>query len=201
MGAGLAVTAVKTVGIKNIGKVILGLVLLLIAAVAVPIGVPIAVIAAVAAPGNSQADGPPGGAFVVGDWGKPETTYSIGRGFGLDPNACSFCSTNHKGIDLGHGRGTHIYAAGPGTVTHAGRYGGYGNAVVIDHGGNLISLYGHMGYGTLTVRVGDTVKAGIQIGQEGSTGNSTGPHVHFELRKSGVAFDPEPFMARRGLPL
>lgn len=199
MVAPMAVAVAKTVGIKNIGKLLLGLVFLLIAALTVSVALPMTVVAAVAS--STAAQPGQGGPWIAGEWAKPITTYVVSDPFGLRPNPCSVCQPYHRGVDMAGPLGAPIFAAGPGTVIHAGSLGSYGNAVKVDHGGGLVSLYGHMGYGTLRVQVGDTVTGGTQVGQEGSTGNSSGPHLHFELRLNGAAFDPMPFMAQKGLPL
>jgi len=94
----------------------------------------------------------------------------------------------HAGIDIGVDYGTPIHAADGGTVIAAEWYGGYGNAVIIDHGNGLQSLYGHNS--SLTVSVGETVSQGQVIAYAGSTGYSTGPHCHFEVRQNGEAVDP-----------
>lgn len=94
----------------------------------------------------------------------------------------------HAGIDIGASEGTPVGAAGAGEVTTAGWYGGYGNAVIIDHGNGLESLYGHLS--AIMVSVGDLVSQMQTIGLVGSTGNSTGPHLHFELRQDGSPIDP-----------
>lgn len=94
----------------------------------------------------------------------------------------------HAGIDIGVDYGTPIHAADGGTVIAAEWYGGYGNAVIIDHGNGLQSLYGHNS--SLTVSVGETVSQGQIIAYAGSTGYSTGPHCHFEVRQNGEAVDP-----------
>jgi len=138
-----------------------------------------------------------------GEWGYPlKGEYSTGRGFGYNPVAgCSYCSTNHKGYDMSQACGSTVYAAGPGRVVVAGSYFGWGNAVMIDHGGGVQTLYGHMLWDSLRVSVGDDVVAGTPLGGEGNTGQSFGCHLHFEVRKAGIAIDPEPFMAALGLPL
>ena len=94
----------------------------------------------------------------------------------------------HAGIDIGVDYGTPIHAADGGTVIAAEWYGGYGNAVIIDHGNGLQSLYGHNS--SLTVSVGEAVSQGQVIAYAGSTGYSTGPHCHFEVRQNGEAVDP-----------
>lgn len=94
----------------------------------------------------------------------------------------------HSGIDIGAGYGAPIRAAQDGTVILAGYNGGYGNCVVIDHGGGLSTLYGHMS--SVDASEGQSVDAGDYIGDVGSTGNSTGPHLHFETRVGGDAENP-----------
>jgi len=94
----------------------------------------------------------------------------------------------HTGIDLGVGYGTTIAAACTGTVIFAGWYGGYGNAIVLDHGGGYSTLYGHCS--ALYVRQGQSVTRGQGIAAVGSTGNSTGPHLHFEVRYRGNPVNP-----------
>lgn len=140
---------------------------------------------------------------VSGDWAVPlQGSYTKGRGFGYNPVVgCTFCSTDHQGYDMAQGCGATIYAAGPGTVITAGQYQGYGNTVRIDHGGGIVTLYGHMQWNSLRVTAGETVTGGDPIGSEGNTGRSFGCHLHFELRADGVPIDPEPFMAARGIPL
>jgi murein DD-endopeptidase MepM/ murein hydrolase activator NlpD len=94
----------------------------------------------------------------------------------------------HEGIDIGAPTGTPIYAAAGGTVNYAGWEGGYGNLTVIDHGNGLATAYGHQSQ--LAVSSGQTVSRGQVIGYVGSTGHSTGPHLHFEVRVNGVPNDP-----------
>jgi murein DD-endopeptidase MepM/ murein hydrolase activator NlpD len=94
----------------------------------------------------------------------------------------------HEGIDLGAGYGTPIAAAAAGTVIYAGWLGGYGNLTVVDHGGGLATAYGHQS--SIAAGVGEQVAQGQTIGYVGSTGHSTGPHLHFEVRVNGQAVDP-----------
>jgi murein DD-endopeptidase MepM/ murein hydrolase activator NlpD len=75
---------------------------------------------------------------------------------------------------------------------HASRWGGYGNCIIVDHGGGLATLYAHCS--RLTVTKGQTVTDGQVIGYVGSTGLSTGPHLHFEVRRDGRPIDPKPFL-------
>ncbi|WP_295819712.1 murein hydrolase activator EnvC [uncultured Veillonella sp.] len=94
----------------------------------------------------------------------------------------------HSGIDIGVDEGTPVHAADGGTVVWSGWMGGYGYAVVIDHGNGMSTLYGHNS--ELAVSEGQDVSKGQVIAYAGSTGNSTGPHVHFEVRISGDPVDP-----------
>ena len=106
---------------------------------------------------------------------------------------------NHAGIDIGGSTGKPVYAAADGVIIYS-QYntGGYGNLVMIDHGTNsegvkIVTLYGH---GNKLLRnVGESVKQGELIMEMGSTGNSTGPHVHFEVRENGVAVDPKKYLS------
>jgi murein DD-endopeptidase MepM/ murein hydrolase activator NlpD len=97
----------------------------------------------------------------------------------------------HRGVDIGTATGTAILAADSGTVTYAGWSGGYGILVVIDHGNGYITKYAHNS--ALLVSVGSRVQKGQQIAKSGSTGNSTGPHLHFEIMKNGTNINPLQF--------
>ena len=101
----------------------------------------------------------------------------------------------HEGIDIGAGSGTPIRAAAAGTVIHAGWLGGYGNLVVIDHGGGVATAYGHQS--SIAAGSGAFVAQGQVIGYVGSTGNSTGPHLHFEVRVNGAPQDPLGYLSSR----
>jgi murein DD-endopeptidase MepM/ murein hydrolase activator NlpD len=94
----------------------------------------------------------------------------------------------HEGIDIAVPEGTPVVAAAAGVVIHAGWLGGYGNLVVVDHGGGLSTAYAHNS--SFAVSVGDSVSQGEVIAYSGNTGNSSGPHVHFEVRVNGSAVDP-----------
>ena len=98
----------------------------------------------------------------------------------------------HTGIDLRAATGTPVYATGGGVVVFAGWKSGYGNAIVIDHGGALATLYAHNS--ALLVANGATVKRGQRISSSGCTGNCTGPHVHFEVRVNGTPVDPMKYL-------
>lgn len=112
----------------------------------------------------------------------------ITSGFGKRRHPILGYMRMHSGIDIGAAYGTPIYAAGNGVVNYAGRHGGHGNYVRIDHGGGLGTGYGHMS--RIAVRSGTPVRAGQVIGYVGSTGLSTGPHLHFEAYRSGRTVDP-----------
>lgn len=98
----------------------------------------------------------------------------------------------HTGVDMATPSGSRVLAAADGEVIFAGVYGGYGNAIIIDHGSGLSTLYGHNS--KLLVKVGDKVTKGEQIAKAGSTGLSTGSHVHFEVRKNGTPVDPMAYL-------
>lgn len=94
----------------------------------------------------------------------------------------------HNGIDIGANTGTPIVAAASGTVIAAGAAAGFGNRVIIDHGGGFVTLYAHMN--TINTSKGVAVSTGTSIGSVGCTGICTGPHLHFETRVNGVAYNP-----------
>ncbi|MFC3772814.1 murein hydrolase activator EnvC family protein [Paenibacillus sp. GCM10012303] len=126
-------------------------------------------------------------------WPLPgRTTISSGYGYRVDPINKS--DANHKGIDIPAPAGTHIQAAEAGTVIIAQWVNGYGNTVVIDHGGGLQTWYGHSR--KLLVEEGDQVKRGQSIAEVGSTGRSTGNHLHFEVRKNNAPADPLPYLKK-----
>ena len=94
----------------------------------------------------------------------------------------------HAGIDIAGPVGTPLIASKSGTVIFAGVQGGYGNLVLIDHGGGFVTAYAHQS--RIATSVGASVSAGQVIGYMGNTGNSTGPHLHFEIRVNGSAQNP-----------
>lgn len=114
----------------------------------------------------------------------PLESYSeISRGF----------RRGHHGIDYAAPRGTDVFAAAAGRVIRAGRSGsGYGNWVVIEHADGLQTIYAHLS--SVDVDAGDRVRTGDKIGEVGSTGRSTGPHLHFEVRQDNRAVDPQPLL-------
>lgn len=126
------------------------------------------------------------------------TSGQITSGYGYRSDPVHGRTKFHSGLDIANGRGTPVYAAAPGTVVKAGTSSGYGRVVEIDHGFGITTKYAHNT--TLRVREGEKVEAGDYIATMGSTGKSTGPHVHFELRLDGNAVDPLPYLPRGGPP-
>lgn len=111
--------------------------------------------------------------------------------FGSRPDPFTGVVRTHSGIDIGASTGTPIKACRSGRVLTAGWVNGYGNLVVLDHGGGMATAYGHQSQ--IAVSVGQQVSAGQVIGYVGSTGYSTGPHLHFEVRINGNPVDPMPY--------
>jgi murein DD-endopeptidase MepM/ murein hydrolase activator NlpD len=110
--------------------------------------------------------------------------------FGMRANPLGGGFEMHPGIDIGAPMGATITAAAAGRVILAGWYGGYGNAIIIDHGGSMSTLYGHCSQ--IFVASGQDVQRGQAIGAVGMTGRATGPHLHFEVRENGTPVDPTP---------
>lgn len=117
--------------------------------------------------------------------------YEVSSSYGWRIHPITKKKSLHTGTDLPAPTGTKILAAGNGEVIMASWYGAYGNAVIIDHGGGYTTLYGHNS--KLAVKVGDMVNAGDVVAYVGSTGWSTGPHLHFEVRLKGETTDPMQF--------
>lgn len=101
-------------------------------------------------------------------------------------------SSNHQGLDISAGTGTAVVASKDGVVTFTGNAGTYGNLIKIDHGGGIETRYGHLSQ--IATSVGKQVKTGDVIGLVGSTGRSTGPHLHFEIRSNGTSLDPTQYL-------
>lgn len=123
----------------------------------------------------------------VGVWPTPGYWY-ITSPYGYRTHPITRKYTLHSGIDIAAPNRAKIISAGAGVVIYSGWYGAYGNAVIIDHGNGLSSLYGHMS--SRAVENGRAVVGGQTIGYIGSTGWSTGPHLHFEVRKNGTPTSP-----------
>lgn len=129
-----------------------------------------------------------------GSMGLPANGARLSSGYGTRVHPITGKVKKHTGIDLAAPQGTDIHAAAGGVVIVAEWWSGYGNTVVIDHGNNIWTLYGHIRQGGISVEKGQTVKKGQKIAEVGSTGNSTGPHVHFEVRINGTPVDPMPYL-------
>jgi murein DD-endopeptidase MepM/ murein hydrolase activator NlpD len=151
--------------------------------------------AAAAAGGGGGAGGQ-----ISGDWARPAGGY-ISSNYGARVAPGAGCSSFHEGVDLAAGCGAPIYAAHAGTVAYAGLYGGYGNYIRINHGGGITTAYGHIVDGGILVRSGQQVAVGQVIARVGSTGHSTGCHLHFEVRIDGTPTNPVSFMSARGISL
>jgi len=113
---------------------------------------------------------------------------SITSGFGPRKNSSTGGTSFHKGIDIDGAREERVLAAAAGEIVFAGRMSGFGIVVMIDHGGRLITVYGHLS--RAAVKLEDAVERGQVIGYVGSTGNARGTHLHFEVRYRGVSVDP-----------
>jgi len=121
-------------------------------------------------------------------------SYTVSSKYGYRTHPISGQRKLHTGVDLAAKQGTPIYAAEAGVVIVAQWWSGYGNTVIIDHGGGVWTLYGHIQNNGILVKKGDIVKRGQKIALVGSTGNSTGPHLHFEVRVDSKPVDPEPYL-------
>ncbi len=113
-------------------------------------------------------------------------------GYGMRNDPINHTASLHPGFDLAATTGTPVGAAAGGKVVHAGPAGTYGNLVTVRHGNGYETRYAHLS--AVTVKQGDEVVPGQQIGAVGSTGHSTGPHLHFEVRHEGKAIDPAPLL-------
>lgn len=146
--------------------------------------------------GNSGGGGSSGGGSATSlsnlQWPVPSCTLITSR-FGYRVAPTTGASTYHGGLDIGAGMGASIVAAGAGDVIYAGANGGYGDCVMIDHGNGVVTVYAHMS--SIGVSYGQYVTAGQYVGAVGSTGVSTGPHCHFEIRINGAQTDPAAYFS------
>ena len=124
---------------------------------------------------------------------KPVKTAEFTSGYGIRSDPFRGGAARHQGIDLAAPIGTPIYATADGVISEAGyNSGGYGNLIKVDHGRGIETRYGHLS--SILVRAGDRITRGQLIGRMGSTGRSTGSHLHYEVRIDGRAVNPIPFM-------
>lgn len=123
---------------------------------------------------------------------KPVKSYTYTSGFGVRYDPFTGATALHAGVDMAGPVGEPIYAAADGVVEKAGYYGAYGNMIDLGHGKGIATRYGHLS--RVAVRAGDRVKRGELIGYMGSTGRSTGSHLHYEVRIDGRAVNPMPFL-------
>jgi murein DD-endopeptidase MepM/ murein hydrolase activator NlpD len=149
--------------------------------------------------GTAGSDLPPGAISSKG-WARPAAGYISSR-FGWRVHPIYGSVMFHSGTDLAAGCGVRIYAARGGSVIYAAPLGTYGNFVLINHGGGISTGYAHIANGRTFVRIGDQVSTGTHIADVGSTGGSTGCHLHFEVRENGKATDAVPYMRRMGITL
>ena len=122
----------------------------------------------------------------------PVDGVRLTSGYGMRDHPILRKRRQHNGVDLAAARGTPVYATADGLIGKAQYWGSYGNYVQIEHGGQLQTRYAHLS--SYTVNSGDMVRKGELIGYIGSTGRSTGPHLHYEVRVDGVPVDPRPYM-------
>lgn len=149
--------------------------------------------------GTAGSDLPPGAISSKG-WARPAAGY-ISSNFGYRTHPIYNIVKLHAGTDLAGGCGIPIYAARGGQVVYAGWNGGYGNFILISHGDGISTGYAHIATGKTFVRYGEQVSTGTHIADVGSTGGSTGCHLHFEVREDGKAINPVPFMKGKGITL
>ena len=122
----------------------------------------------------------------------PLTDARLSSGYGMRNHPVLGGRRGHKGVDLAAPTGTPVYATADGFVSKADWFSSYGKYISIEHGASLQTRFAHLS--DMVVSAGDKVKKGDLIGYVGSTGRSTGPHLHYEVRVDGVAVDPSPYM-------
>ena len=129
--------------------------------------------------------------------GRPIKSGWLSSYYGMRKDPFSGLPAMHKGLDFAGSEGSPVIATGAGMVTWAGPRYGYGQLVEVDHGGGLVTRYGHSK--SIHVKIGDVVTKGQRIADMGNTGRSTGPHVHYEVLQNGVQMDPLKFLNRKAL--
>jgi len=133
--------------------------------------------------------------FLNSGFHFPLRNYRISSPFGIRPSPFTGKPEKHNGLDLAAPVGTEVYPAKEGRVVETGTDTVYGNYIIITHANNWASLYGHLS--SILVKPDSSVNRNSIIGKVGSTGQSTGPHLHFELRKNGTALDPGKLLFRK----
>ena len=121
------------------------------------------------------------------------TTGSVTSSFGARVHPITGHSRDHTGLDIGNVAGTSVWAAESGTVIYSGRLGGYGETVIVDHGSGVTTVYAHMS--SRSVAKATSISQGAEVGKMGSTGYSTGPHLHFEIRLNNTAVNPQAYLS------
>ncbi|MEJ5913173.1 M23 family metallopeptidase [Pseudokineococcus sp. 1T1Z-3] len=168
----------------------------------VPPGIAPDIVPAAAAIGTAACGGArddvAAGAITADGWTAP-AGGPFTSAYGMRTNPVTGIYKLHSGIDLAPGCESPIYAAAAGTVVRSGAAASYGNLIVIDHGNGATTYYAHMHSDDLLVGVGQQVAAGAQIARVGTAGNSTGCHLHFEVRIGGEPINPLPFLDERGV--
>lgn len=143
-----------------------------------------------------QMDGPEAQAIAIPSR-RPVDQMRLTSSFGTRSDPFNGRRARHNGIDIPGPLGTPIYATADGVIGRAQRLGGYGNYVEIDHGNAIQTRYGHLS--VISVASGQRVRRGDVIGMMGSTGRSTGSHLHYEVRIAGAPVNPIPFVADDGV--
>jgi murein DD-endopeptidase MepM/ murein hydrolase activator NlpD len=147
---------------------------------------------------SNNGGGSSGGNYQTGSgtysWPLPSSYKTITSDYGMRMHPTKHVYKMHTGIDISAPGGTSIYAADSGTVILARYYGSYGNCVIVDHGNNVVTLYAHMS--SIGVSTGQSVSRGQTIGYVGSTGASTGNHLHFEVRVGGSCVSPWGYVSK-----
>ena len=137
--------------------------------------------------------------YIGGELAWPVPGYTrISSKYGMRTHPITGVYKLHTGVDISAPMGANFIAANDGVVTKAGMNSAYGNMVIIDHGGGISTLYAHGS--EILVQVGQVVKRGDAVLKVGSTGYSTGPHAHFEVRMDGVVTDPMPYITNGVVP-
>lgn len=150
--------------------------------------------------GAAPSPGAGAGVPVASGWARPSYGY-VSSHYGWRIHPIYGDSRLHSGTDFAAGGGTPIFAIGGGTVTYAGWNGNYGYHIIINHGGGVTSSYSHIQQGGILVGYGAQVSAGQHIARTGTTGASTGNHLHLEIRQGGGTVDPYQFLRARGVGL